>query len=170
MASPELVDIRRRLIGPVHDRRRWIAIGTLLLGLGAAWLQGQDDRAEVQVSLLLTHAEVSLGATSVDYQRLQEVIIRVPAGEPGKPSPFRQTLSFAPGEVPKVTAIQVLNLPDGVTRIDVGCVFRLGTGVAPLRTWVSARVDRERESVQVLDIDRCGEFADAPGATAGARP
>jgi|ETNmetMinimDraft_26_1059896.scaffolds.fasta_scaffold52698_2 hypothetical protein len=169
MAEAELVDIRRKLIGPVHDKRRWIAIGALVLGLGAAWLQGRDDRTQIQVSLLLTHAEVRLAGASIDYQRLAEVIIVVPAGEPGEPSPLRQSLTYTPRRVPKVTAIVPLQLPEGVTTLDIGCVFRLGAGAAPLRTWTSASVDPSRDGVQVLDIDRCGDLEGARGGRSGSR-
>lgn len=155
MADKELVDIPRRLTGPLRDRRRMLAIGALVLGLGAAWLQGHDDRAEIQVSLLLTHADVQVGETVIEHQRLSEVIIRVPAGDRDGPSPWRKSLSYAPGQVPKVTAAQTISLPEDVDHLEVGCVFDLGAG-NPLRTWTTVTVQRKRSDLQVVEVNGCG--------------
>ena len=115
----ELVDIKRRLTGPLTDRRRMVAIAALVLGLAGAWFQTRDDSADVQVSLLLTHAQVQLGDTTIEYQGLREVIIRVPAAEPGQPPVWRMALSYAPGQVPKVTPALSLSLPEEVDQIEV---------------------------------------------------
>ena len=154
--AAESTGLLQRWIGPVRDRRRWFAIVALLFGLGAAWLQGRDERSDVKVSLLLTHAEVDLGDASVDFQRLQDLIIRVPAGEEAAAPAMRRALHFVPGQVPKVTALQELRLPPDVSTLEIGCVFRLGPGASPLRTWTTVQVDPDRVDIQVVDIGRCG--------------
>ena len=159
----ELVDIKRRLTGPLTDRRRMVAIAALVLGLAGAWFQTRDDSADVQVSLLLTHAQVQLGDTTIEYQGLREVIIRVPAAEPGQPPVWRMALSYAPGQVPKVTPALSLSLPEEVDQIEVGCVFALGAG-NPLRTWTAVAVQRHRKDLQVVDIDACGVLEGSPSA------
>ena len=163
MAERELVDIKRRLTGPLRDRRRMIGIGALVLGLGAAWWQARDESADVQVSLLLTHAQVQLGETVLPYQGLREVVLRVPAGEEGQPPIWRMALEFLPGQVPKVTRAIALKLPEKVDHIEVGCVFALGAA-NPLRTWTTAPVQRQRTDLQVVDIDTCGDLEGATPA------
>ena len=163
MAEGEMVNIRRRLTAPLRDRRRMFAIAALVLGLTAAWWQARDDSAEVLVSLLLTHAQVQVGETTIPYQGLREVILRVPASDPGQPPVWRMALNYTPGQVPKVTRAIALDLPAEVEDIEVGCVFALGAG-SPLRTWTNAPVQRQRTDLQVVDIDTCG---DLEGTTAG---
>ncbi len=162
MAAQDLIDVPRRTDGPRLDRRRILALSCLVLGLVAAWLHGKDDRAEVQVSLLLTHAEVQIDQLTLGHDRLQEVVLEAPDSDPQASPAWSHSFVFQTGAVPKVTSLQTFALSEGVEHLDIRCSFRLGANAAPVRTHSRVAVDRQRDDIQVIDIGRCTSPTSAP--------
>ncbi len=139
-----------------------LALSCLVLGLVAAWLQGRDGRPEVQVGLLLTHAEIQLGDATLRHDRLQEVVLEAPDSDPQASPAWSHSFVFQTGAVPKVTPLQTFALSEGVDHLDIRCAFRLGAHSAPVRTRTQVPVDRQREDIQVIDIGTCTSPTTAP--------
>lgn len=153
----ELVQVPRRVVSDPINGKRIFAIAALLGGLGLSWWTGHDDRVEVSVRLLLTHAALEQGQATLEHQRLSGLVVRVPGEKPGDPPESRQAWDFTPGHVPKLSPLFTVKMPPDRPALEVGCAFALAPGMEPLRTWTLVEVDLAQEKVQVVDVGTCGE-------------
>ncbi|GEM_PF-5963484 len=136
------------------NTRRFLAIAALCAGLGAAWWQSSGGQETVQASFLLSRVTPITGVDG-GRERLTALRIIVPT-EDASVAAFTHTIDFRLGSAPLATSAVALELPSGVTQLEVKCRFNLG-GDATTWTLSHVPVDRERDDIQVVDVGSCSD-------------
>ncbi len=143
------------------DPRRLLAVLAMCLGLGLAWWSSRPHGPHVELIFLLTHTQLALptgpdgGAVVLDRSRLVQFAWLSPTSDG---TVRRQAIDFAAGTAPEALPIQVLDLPEGATTVEIACRFQLIDGSPPVRTRGRVTVDPQRTEMQTVDVESCGDL------------